>query len=164
MIFEKFNHSVPGELHDKELSLHDCISDHVIYEENTLRFCLPEGFWITPGHAENHCGQTVRTDKAAVDFYVEDINDIMLCVFIKKRLGFSKKTVLEYWDMKKFISDVNNGRYSIEFIYQYTSPHEQLWQCIIHSNKNSDYMECQLHIPNTTATFYWNNLRPERKW
>ena len=161
MIFEKFNHSASDELYDIELSLHDCISDRVIYKENILRFCLPNGFWITSEDTEDQC---IRTDKAAVDFLVKDINDIMLCVFVKKRIGFSKKTLLEYWDMKKFISDVNNGRYSIEFIYRYTSPHEQLWQCVIHTNKNSDYIECQMHIPDTTATFYWNNLRPECKW
>ena len=48
----------------------------ISFENNTLRFYLPDGFWVTPHHEVNSSEKTVRTDDSVVDFSIEDIDDI----------------------------------------------------------------------------------------
>ncbi|MDD6886877.1 MAG: hypothetical protein PUE41_00165 [bacterium] len=164
MIYDEFIHKDPDEFHDKELTLHDCIADSISYENGILRFCLPDGFWITPHHKENDCGKTVRTDASAVDFTIEDIDDITVEVFTRNAWMFSKRTSVEIGDMEQLISAVNSGKCTIEFIAQYRSCFEQMWCCAIRSEKKPCYRTCQLHLPNTRAAFYWNNLCLDREW
>ena len=164
MTNKSFIHIDPDELHDKELTLHDCKADRISFENNTLRFYFPEGFWITPGHIENTSEKTVRTDASAVDFSMEDIDDVIVCVFTSHRwLGF-RNTSVDYWDVRKLISAVNSGKCILEFITQYRSYCEQMWDCAIRSHKNQYYRECQLYLPNAKAAFYWNKLRLDCEW
>ncbi len=164
MTSKTFKNIDPDEYHGKELTLHDCIADKISLENNTLRFSLPDGFWVTPHHKANSSEKVVRTDASAVDFFVEDINDIIVRVFTRHRwMGF-RNTSVELWDMEQLISKVNSGKCTIEFITQYRTYYEQMWHCAIRSNKKPYYRECQLHIPNTNATFYWNNLCLDCEW
>ena len=164
MVNNNFKHTDPDDFHGKELTLHDCISDKISFKDNILRFYLPDGFWITPHHKQNSSEKTVRTDASVVDFSVEDIGDIIVRVFTRHRwLGF-RNTSVELWDMGRLISKVNSGKCTIEFIMQYKSHYEQMWHCAIRSKKKPYYRECQLHIPNTDATFHWNNLCLDREW
>ena len=81
MVNNNFNHIDPDEFHGKELTLHDCIADKISFENNTLRFYLPDGFWVTPHHEVNSFEKTVRTDASVVDFSIEDIDGISVRVF-----------------------------------------------------------------------------------
>lgn len=164
MICDEFIHKDPDEFHGKELTLHDCMADSISFENGILHFCLPDGFWVTPHHKENYCGKTVRTDASAVDFSIEDIDDITVRVFRRNAGILSKRTSVEIWDMGQLISAVNSGKCTIEFITQYRTYFEQLWYCAIRSKKKPYYRECQLHLPNTKATFYWSNLCLDREW
>lgn len=164
MAYKNFKHIDPDEFHGNEITLHDCIADKITFEGGILRFYLPHGFWVTPHHKENYCEKTVRTDDSAVDFSIEDIDDIMVCVFLRKNGIIFKRTYVEYWDMKQLLSAVNSGKCRIEFITQYRTNFEQLWCCAIRSEKKPYYRECQIHLPDTRATFYWNNLCPDREW
>ena len=56
---ENFKHIDPDEFHDQELTLHDCIADKISFENNTLRFYLSDGFWVTPHHEVNSSRKTV---------------------------------------------------------------------------------------------------------
>lgn len=85
MAYESFNHIDPDEFHGKELTLHDCIANNITYKNNTLRFYLPDGFWVTTHHKANLSGKVVRTDASAVDFSIDDIYDIILRVFTRHR-------------------------------------------------------------------------------
>lgn len=156
-----FKHHETDGCHDKTLTLHDCVADKVSFSDNTLRFYLPDGFWVTPLHKDNELNNTVRTDAAIVDFLVDDIDDVLLRVFTH---NVFKKTRAEIWEMHDLIRDINNGKCSIEFIYQYRTHFEQMWHCAIRSKKKPYYRECQLHLPSAEATFYWNNLRPDCEW
>lgn len=156
-----FLHNDSDETHNQILSLHDCVADNISYHDGILRFCFPDGFWITPHHRENHLGKTVRTDASAVDFSVADIDDILVRVFTRH---IFRKTTVEIWEMKNIMNDVNNGKYIIEFICQYRSHFEQMWHCAIRSAKKPYYRECQIFIPDTAAVFRWNALRPGREW
>ena len=164
MTCENFKHSDPDEFHDKELTLHDCISNMISLEEKALRFYLPDGFWVTALHEENSSGMTVRTDASLVDFSIDDIDEIMVRVFNRNTWCWSRKMIAEIWHMGDLISEINSGKCTIEFITQYRAYSEQMWQCVIHSNKKPYYRECELYLPNTNATFYWNDLRLDRTW
>ena len=81
MTWEEFKHRDPDEYHGKEITLHDCIADQILLEYNTLRFCLPDGFWITPHHEDNSLEKTVRTDASIVSFSAADAEDITVRAF-----------------------------------------------------------------------------------
>lgn len=164
MTYENFKHTDPDDFHGKELTLHDCISDKISFKDKILRFYLPDGFWVTPHHKENSSEKVLRTDASAVDFSVEDIGDIIVRVFTRNTWLWSRKTSMEIWDMEQLIAAVNSGKCTIEFITQYRTYYEQMWHCVIRSNKKPYYRECQLHLPNTNATFYWNNLCLDCEW
>ena len=164
MTYENFKHINPDEYHDKKLTLHDCTADKILFENNTLRFYLPDGFWVTPHHEENSSEKTVRTDVSVADFSIKDIDDIMVYVFTRHRFLWFRKTSVAIWNMEQLISLVNSGKCTLEFITQYRTYGEQMWHCAIRSNKKPYYRECQLYLPETEATFFWNGLRPEREW
>ena len=161
---ENFKHIEPDEFHDKELTLHDCVADRVSYVDGILRFHFPDGFWVTPLHEENSSEKTVRTDASLVDFSIDDIDEITVRVFDRNTWCWSRKTIAEIWHMEQLISAINSGKCTIEFITQYRTYSEQMWHCAIRSNKKPYYRECQLYLPETEATFFWNDLRPEREW
>ena len=164
MTHQNFKNIDPDAFHGKELTLHDCIADKISFENNTLRFFLPDGFWVTPHHKANSSEKVVRTDASVVEFSTKDIDDIMVRVFTRHRwMGF-RNTSVEFWDAEQLISKINSGKCAIEFITQYKSHYEQMWHCAIRSNKKPYYRECHLHLPNTNATFYWNNLCLDREW
>ena len=162
MAVKNFQHCDPDAFHGMELTLYDCVADRISYENNTLRFYLPDGFWVTPHHRANTCGKVVRTDAALVDFSIEDLGDISIAVFTRHR--WLRKTTVAYWDMEQLIAEVNSGKCTLEFVTQYRTYGEQLWHCSIRSGKKPYFRECQLQLPNTAATFYWNVLRYDREW
>ena len=164
MTYENFKHINPDEYHGKKLTLHDCTADKILFENNTLRFYLPDGFWVTPHHEENSSEKTVRTDVSVVEFSIKDIDDIMVYVFTRHRFLWFRKTSVAIWNMEQFVSLVNSGKCTLEFITQYRTYGEQMWHCAIRSNKKPYYRECQLYLPETEATFFWNGLRLEREW
>ena len=164
MTFKNFMHTDPDAFHDNELTLHDCIANKVLFENNTLYFCLPDGFWVTPHHKENTFGKTVRTDASAVSFTVGNLDEITVRVFTRNRWFWPNKTYTENWPVEQLISIINSGKCTLEFITQYKSHYEQMWHCVIHSEKKPYYRECQLYLPETEAAFFWNDLRPDREW
>ena len=164
MTHRMFRNIDPDEFHGREISLHDCISNQIIHENKNLCFILPDGFWVTSHHQRNDSGKTVCTDAAAVDFLVEDVNDILVRVFTRSGWPWSRKTTVEIWEMDRLMNCVNSGACILEFITQYRTYGEQMWHCAIRSNKKPYYRECQLHFPNSNATFYWNDLCLDREW
>lgn len=164
MAYESFDHIDPDEFHGNELTLHDCVANNITYKNNTLRFCFPDGFWVTTHHKANLSGKVVRTDAAAVDFPVNDIHDIILHVFTRHRWLWFRKTTVKIWDMEQLIAFVNSGKCTVEFITQYRTYGEQMWHCAIRSNKKPYYRECWAFFPDTSPTFYWNNLCLDRQW
>lgn len=164
MTYKNFIHNDPDVFHDKELTLHDCIADKISFENGLLRFSLPDGIWVTPHHKENEFKKTVRTGPSMVEFTVKDIDDITVRVFTKNTWCWSRKTSAEIWHMEQLVSAVNSGKCTMEFITQYRTGFEQMWHCVIHSKKKPYYRECQLYLPETEATFCWNNLRPDCDW
>ena len=164
MVNETFKNIDPDDFHGKELSLHDCIANRISVEKNIIRFILPDGFWITPDHGENDCGKVVRTDASAVEFSVADISGVTAWMFTEERFWGLKKSRAETWGLAQLIAALNEKNCTLEFVTQYRSFYEQLWYCVIHSDKKPYYRECYLHLPRANASFYWNRLCEEREW
>ena len=164
MVCENFKHIDPDEFHGREITLHDCVANHISFENHALRFFLPDGIWITPHHEENSCGATVRSGAAEVIFSTKDIDEITVRVFSERTCCRRRKVRVEDWHMEQLIEAVNSGKCTWQFIAQYRSHDEQMWYCVIHSKKKPYYRECQLYLPETRATFFWSDLRPDRKW
>ncbi len=164
MVNNNFKHTDPDDFYDKELTLHDCIADKISFDNHTLRFYLPDGFWITPYHIENNSEKVMRTDASVVDFSIEDVDDILVRVFTRHRWPGFRNIRVELWNMEQLISAINSGKCTLEFITQYRSHCEQMWDCVIHSKNKPYYRECQLYLAKTEATFFWNDLREDREW
>lgn len=164
MVYENFKHIDPDEFHGKELSLHDCIANKILFENKKLHFFFPDGFWITPHHKVNNSNKLVQTDASVVNFSVDDIDDILVRVFTRHRCLLFRKTSVKFWDMEQLIAFVNSGKCTVEFIRQYRTYGEQMWHCAIRSNKKPYYRECDLFFSDTNATFCWNNLCFDREW
>ena len=162
MLDLEFKHNDADDSHDKVLTLHDCIVENVSYTDGVLRFFLPEGLWIAPTHRDNDLGKVVKTDSAVVDFRISNIDDIVVRVFTQTH--FTRRTKVEIWEMRDLMDSINRGKCTIEFIYQYRTHFEQMWQCAIRSNVKPYYRECQLHLPDTDAVYRWNDLRPDHEW
>ena len=163
LTYEGFKHMDPDVFHGRELSLHDCTADKISFEQDTLRFYFPDGFWITPHHKENAFGKVAKSDASAVSFSVGNVDEITVRVFTKKWCRW-RKTRVEDWRVEQLIAAVNSKKCTIEFITQYRSNYEQMWHCVIHSEKKPYYRECQLYLPGAEATFFWNDIRPDREW
>ena len=164
MNYENFIHNDPDGYHDKEITLHDCIADRVYLEDGTLQFYLPDGFWVTPHHKANGYEKTIRTGASLVAFTIKEVDDISVRVFTRNALCWSKKSCVENWHIEQLIAAINNKKCTLEFITLYRSHYEQMWHCVIHSKKKPYYRECQLYLPETVATFFWNDLCPVREW
>ena len=156
-----FKHNDPDCFQGKEISLHDCIADRIFCQNEVLRFCFPEGIWITPSHPENGLQNTVRTDAAIVDLQIRDMEDVVIRVFVP---GFFGKTYVRYWSVEELMKNINSGKYTLEFISLYRAYAEQLWICELHSAKKPYFQTCQIHLPETEAVFRWNELRSEYTW
>jgi len=148
---------------DEFLSLHDCNTEKVLFENGILSFYFENGFWITPEHKSSNLEQTVRTDFAKVDFHLAygDEGDITIYVFSKKAFG---KVIREEWKLNKLINAINSGSCRLEFLYQYKGYNELIIECCLWFDKKPYYKECQLKISETEVVYCWNNLCEDKIW
>ncbi len=156
-----FKHHDPDRFHGQELTLHDCKAEKIFCENQMLRFCFPEGVWITDGHPENRLQKTVRTDAAVVEVHVDDIEDVTIDVFVP---GWFGKTTVCNWSVNELAKNINSGTHTLEFIDLYRSYSEQLWVCELHSAKKPYHQRCHLYLPGADAVFHWNVLRSDCTW
>lgn len=144
---------------DSALSLHDCHTDRVQFENGILSFYFPDGFWVTPSHRANNSDETVRTDSSQVDYHIDD--DVSIYVF---RQNIFKKTIRTEWTLDELIHLVNNNTFGLEFLYQYKRYSEQLIKCLLHFDRAPYHYECQIEIPTSKVVYRWNSLFSEKTW
>lgn len=156
-----FLHNDPGDYLDHKVYLHDCAADRIWYRDGVLSFRFPEGIWITPHHEASDLPEVVRTDTAQVDFAADDPDEIHVTVFTR---NIFKKTFVKYWDMQELMEAVNSGECMVEFYYKYSSASDCMWDGALRPMKRARFRPSQLHIPNGSVTYRWNNLRPECVW
>lgn len=156
-----FKHNDPDSYHGIKISLHDCIAEKITFEDNILTFYFPDGICITPNHEASDLDYTFQTDAAEAVFHVDSTDDIYAEVFGQT---YFRKTYVTYWNIRDLMKAVNIKGCGFEFLYQYRSFHEQLWECELRYGKKPYSRTVYLHIPGATASFFWNNLLPDHEW
>lgn len=144
------------------ISLHDCLADSITFDERKISFDFTDGFWITPGHPCSSLSESARTDYSCVDF---DLNstaeDISIFVF---RRNIFRHTIREIWTMQRLADCVNKQIAQLEFLYQFKSHNETLFECMLHFDRKPYLCDCQIKLHTLGAVYKWNSLCPDRLW
>ena len=144
---------------DSALSLHDCYSNMINFENNILSFYFENGFWVTPSHNANDSPDVVRTDSSKVEYHIKD--EVTVYIFRKNIFG---KTIRDEWKLEELIRLINNSSFGLEFLYQYKNSDEYLLKCWLHFDKKPYHYECELEMPTSKVEYFWNNLRYDKTW
>lgn len=146
---------------DSHISLHDCRATSASINDGILSFYFSDGFWVGENHANNYLKKTVSTDKSKVDFHLacKNEDDVTIYVFTEEKNG---KTIREEYDLKNFISCINNGTYELEFLYPYKGYNSIIFCCYIWFDEKPYSKECELVISTSKIVYYWNQLCEDR--
>lgn len=152
--------------HDKtgeHISLHDCKAEKVKFKNGYLTFYFKDGFWIFPSSEFNGTDKTLRTDAAKVRFHLqfEDIYDFSFYVFSRSK---KRRFICTEPKIKKFIKKINKGKYSVEFLYMYSTKSNDLKiaECVLWGKKpRSERLYIKIDADSTE--YCWNGLT-EREW
>lgn len=150
------------DIDDKYISLHDCHATNISYDNGVLTFTFDDGIWVVKGHPDNTVDKTVRTDTAAVRFYLEsgEEYDVVVHVFEEMR----GNTIRKEWNSKKLIKNINSKKYTLEFLYDYKGYNSVIMDCELWSDKKPYSRECQLKLSIKATEYCWNELREDREW
>lgn len=148
---------------EKHLTLHDCIAERAYFENGKVGFKFNDGFWISPKHPESDLSTLVRTDFSKVEYTLEDGNEYDVTVYVFKKTFFKKVFRIE-WTIQELVNGINNGKYKLEFLYQYIDYNSRIIECVLNFDKKPHRMECILKISASEVNYYWNNLREDRPW
>ena len=147
---------------DEYISLHDCHAECILYKDGVITFVFPDGIWVTTEHPDNELGKVVRTDMAAVKFYLEsDCEcDITAYVFRQKL----HKTFREEWELSKLMEHINSKQGTLEFLYEYKGDNSMIIECWLWLEKKPYYRECELKLRVKGVNYCWNHLREDCEW
>lgn len=148
---------------DNYVTLHDCKADRAYFENGILGFEFPDGFWITPENPESKLDTLVRTDKSKVEFVLYDGDQADATVYVFEKNIF-KQDIRKERDVRKLVNDINNGKYSLEFLYQYVDGYLRIVQCCLGSPKKPYFRECDLHLCTREVSYHWNRIIEDRVW
>ena len=145
--------------------LHDCVVNSAEAFDDVLSLTFDDGFWMLADTKYNSCGETVRTDKSKINFTEFDEQLSVFYLFKRhyifgKRLCTTRKTV----ELKEVYEKINKGKWEIEFNEQYNGVHQVLFFGGVTTKKKIWAYEFQMVIDCEKIKYYWNNIRPDRKW
>lgn len=151
------------ELNDSYIILHDCHAEKMIFDNGTLSFVFPDGFWVTNSHPQNESDNIVCTTSSQADFQIihGDIYGIEISVFRENKNG---EIIREDWEPAKFINAVNTGAFNIEFITQYKSYQSLLFKCWVWFDEEPYHSECEIILNCENVSYLWNQLRYDYIW
>ncbi len=155
-----FSHCDKGE---EFISLHDCITQQVYFQNGKLGFEFNDGFWILPSHPDNNLSEVVRTDFSKVEYMLEDGEDYDVTIYVFKKIHF-KKTVRTEWSIQDLANKINIGKCKLEFLHQYLEENCRIIECELKYEKKPYRQECIMKIYAPEVSYYWNNLRKDRPW
>lgn len=158
-----WNHISPDAL--DTISPHDCVADKLILNEESITFNFSDGFWVSHLHPLNSHDKTIRTTKAHLCLLGNSINEYVPLIYIYKsvwlfgKLLLTKRIFVE-WD--KFIENINNGKWQLEFIDIYRDYSSVLIKGVLHAHKKM--IECELTLLCNRVEFRWNDFQENRFW
>ncbi len=142
---------------DINVSLHDCKATKVSLEDEILSFSFPDGFWVR--NKDNTDKKLFYTDEGQVNFMLLYADDIAVTIYIfTEKDG---KIIREECTIEKFMSQINNGLCSLEFLYSYIGYQTFKFDCWIWFDKEPYHKECELIISAQEIVYQWNNLYEE---
>lgn len=150
------------------LTLHDCIAEKVYLQDGVLVFELNDGFWIGPEHPDNPYNECLRTDKARVEFVLENGEeyDAYAWLHVQENPKSRKKTVRN-WEIAQLIKNVNSGKCAFEFWDEYHNPHVPVERLIggeLRGEGKLNFSQCWMRIYATKVNYCWNHVLPDRPW
>ena len=144
-------------------SLHDCVAKSAYFRDGVFGFELEDGFWVLTDHPDNSTNEVVRTDFSKIEFALEDGEDYDFRIYVLSKNIFGQMVCKE-WTVNEFLDKINNGKYQLEFVYEYSRYNSKIFECDLRSSKKPYRKECILRISLTHINYYWNNLREDRTW
>ena len=148
---------------DNYVTLHDCKADRAYFENGILGFEFSDGFRITPENPESKLDTLVRTDNSRVDFILYDGDEADATVYVIEK-NILKQDIRKEWSVRKLVNDINSGKYSFEFLYQYVDGYLRIVQCCLWSPKKPYFRECDLHLCIREVNYHWNRIIEDRVW
>ena len=126
-------------------------------------FIFDDGFWISSDDERNPLKNTVRTDKSEVQIVHFDVSDIYIFKEhrIFRRLVSTNRVSLS---VEQLMANINCGKWELEFINEYHSDRDVLYQCWIWMNHSPFHIECQITLDCDKIVYHWNNLCENKPW
>ncbi len=140
-----------------DVSLHDCRTNQIQYEKESIKFFLPDGFyWIRNEKTESDHTESYQAEMTCriVDKYG---NGFRVSVYRKNLFG---QTVREDWT-EKFIPAINRGKIEFEFVYTYRSYHGILFKGYIWRKRKPWWRECEIELRTDEITYSWSERPAE---
>ena len=149
-----------------DISLHDCIVNKIDLSENSLSFLLDDGFWVLSDSKHNNLGETVRTDKAKIEFVGFDKDFSAFFIYKRLRLfGIPLCVIRKKVSIDSLFKRINNCEWEIELLEEYHScGRKQLFFGNVNTKKRLWAYEFQLFVDCIKIEYYWNELCTDRKW
>ena len=133
---------------DGKIGLHDCRTTHMSYENQTLSFDFPEGFYILNEDEPERSG----ISKMKCHIIDEDIDGISIYIYREDPSGM---VIREDWT-DNFISAVNDGSFEFEFVTTYRSYQHILFKGYAWFDEEPYYMECEIELHIDKISYMWN--------
>ena len=147
------------------ITLHDCVVNSAEAFDDVLSLTFDDGFWILADTKYNPCGETARTDKSKINFTEFD-EQLSVFYLFKRHYIFGKRlcTTRKKVELKEVYKKINKGEWKIEFNEKYNGVHQVLFFGGVTTKKKIWAYEFQMVIDCDKIKYYWNNIRPDRKW
>ena len=144
-------------MENADVSLHDCRTNHIQYEEQFIKFFIPDGFYLIHGADSSEPTESYNAEVTCrfMDRYEERFR---VTVYRKNIFG---QTVRED-RTDRFVSAVNAGKVEFEFVYTYRSYHGVLFKGYLWRKKKPWWRECEIELMTDEITYSWEERAAER--
>lgn len=153
---------------EDQISLHDCRATRITAAENRICMGFADGFWLIQNTAHNPSGETIKTTRSQVVFYLNPqcADEAEVTVFRRKQLRGKKKiAVREFRDLAWLMKIVNGQGVQLEFVEAYRQHSDRLYKGYLYAKRPPYWLECEIEIPWIEKIEYcWNEIDPENIW
>ena len=150
-----------------DIILHDGVVTKITLDNDDLVMEFNDGgFWIGQDNKQNPYKKTVRTEKSELRFTDFDIDDIYIFKMYNLFKKFYHTSRVEV-SLEKLISNVNSGKWTFEFLYEYYTSSRQreaiFKGCVNVVNKQKHY-DCQIELDCSKMIYSWNKIDEDAIW
>ncbi|MBR7061833.1 MAG: hypothetical protein IKI42_02260 [Clostridia bacterium] len=131
----------------ERFSLHDCRARSAEFDNGTLTFFFPDGFYYAP-----YGNDWPNTGDAAVSFKTKGA---YLYLFVEK----DGQTIRENYPADQLVDMINRKEWEPEFLYRYDGYKEIMFYGWIWVTGEPFFHEFQLFIATDEETYRWNPIK-----